>query len=73
MSAEVLDRSRMIFELPSDVQMAIRLRAVKEGVTTGDIVCQAITTAYKHDLDEAKTVLAQTRSAPKTSAKRQRA
>lgn len=46
-------RTRMIVDLPLDIQMAIRLRAVKNGVKTGDIVAEAIRTAFPEDVREA--------------------
>jgi hypothetical protein len=52
------ERGRMIVDVPNDVQMAIRLAAVKTGATTGDIVTQAVKQAFRDDLREAKRVLA---------------
>jgi hypothetical protein len=63
--ADTYDRARMIFDLPSDVQMAIRLRAVKNAMTTGDVVSEAIQQAFGDDLTEARTVLADQRQEAK--------
>ena len=49
----------MILEVPAEVQMAIRLRAVKDGVTTGQVVKAAIEQSFPEDVQEARTVLAQ--------------
>jgi hypothetical protein len=59
MAAGTNDRNRMIVDLPSDVQMAIRLRAVKTSTTTGDVVCQAVQKVFSTDVQEARAVLAQ--------------
>lgn len=44
---------RMIFDIPNEVQMAIRLAAVKAGKTTGEIVAEAIRYAFPGDVKEA--------------------
>jgi len=62
----------MIVDIPSEVQMAIRLRAVKSGVTTGDVVTQAVQQAFCKDLEEARNVLADQKQS-KPVAKRQTA
>jgi hypothetical protein len=48
---------RMILDLPLDVQMAIRLRAVKSRKTTGQVVSEAIQAVFAHDIEEAKSVI----------------
>jgi len=50
----------MIVDLPSDVQMAIKLRAVKGNSTTGAVVCEAIQKTFSKDIQEARSVLAET-------------
>ena len=59
MSAESADRTRMIVDLPSEVQMAIKLRAVKRSTTTGAIVCEAVQMAFGQDIEEARVALAE--------------
>jgi hypothetical protein len=56
-------RSRMILELPTHVQMAIKLRAVKKGMTTGAVVCEAIQKVFESDIQEAKNALAESKPA----------
>ncbi len=51
---------RMIFDLPPEIQMAIKLRAIKNDVTTGAIVAEAIIATFGSDFEEAKQVLADT-------------
>lgn len=72
MQSETPDRNRMIVDLPSDVQMAIRLRAVKSNMTTGAVVCQAVQHVFGSDVQEAKVALAQQQQESKQSTKRQR-
>ena len=48
------ERSRMIFDLPADVQMAIKLRAVKNGWTTGRVVEEAIRQVFPAEVREAE-------------------
>jgi hypothetical protein len=67
----VIDRARMIVDLPSEVQMAIRLRAVKSNMTTGAVVCLAVQQAFGNDVQEAKAALAEQHGS-KPSTKRQR-
>lgn len=55
--SKINERSRMIFDLPPDVQLAIKLRALKDGMTTGEAVAQAIKTAYRDELAEAEKAL----------------
>lgn len=52
------DRNRMILELPVAIQMAIRLRAVKEGVTTGEVVARAVMVSFPDDFKQATVELA---------------
>ncbi len=49
--------SRMIFDVTPEVQMAIRLRAIKAGVTTGEVVRLAIDQVFHEDVEEAKRTL----------------
>jgi hypothetical protein len=53
----VPQRSRMIVDLPADIQMAIRLRAVKTGKTTGEVVAEAICSLFAEDVAEALRVI----------------
>ncbi len=71
MSVETIDRNRMIVDLPSEVQMAIKLRAVKSSTTTGAVVCQAVMQAFAKDVEEARAALAQTHTV-KPSTRRQK-
>lgn len=48
---------RMIVELPREVQMAIRLRAVKSGMTTGEVVSEAIQRTFPEELKQSKQTL----------------
>lgn len=52
------ERPRMILDLPPEVQMAIKLRAVKDDCTTGTVVAAAIAQVFPADLAEARNVLA---------------
>jgi len=64
------DRNRMIVDVPSDVQMAIRLRAVKSQTTTGAVVCEAVQQVFGKELQEAKTVLAEKHTGSKSSGRK---
>lgn len=64
MSAAVLDRPRMIADIPTHVQMAIRLRAVKESVSTGDIIAKAVEHLYAQEIAEATAVLSEKSAHP---------
>jgi hypothetical protein len=44
----------MILDLPVEIQMAIKLRAVKDGVTTGGVVDRAIREVFPADVMEAE-------------------
>lgn len=59
MSVRTSDRSRLIVELPTHVQMAIRLRAVKTNTTTGQVVAHLAESSLLEDITEAKAVIAQ--------------
>jgi hypothetical protein len=48
------ERNRMIVDVTREVQMAIKLRAIKLGITTGAVVAQAIEIAFPDDLKEAR-------------------
>lgn len=52
-----MNRTRMIFDATPEVQMAIRLRAVKKGVTTGDVVAEAIRQVFPAEVNEAVLAL----------------
>lgn len=56
---ETLGRGRMILDLPPLFQMAIRLRAVKNGMTTGEVVAIAVQKTFEEDIVEAKQALAE--------------
>jgi hypothetical protein len=72
MALEQYERNRMIVDLPSEVQLAIRLRAVKSNTTTGAVVCEAVQRAFAKDIEEAKVALAEQQHLPKPSTKRQK-
>lgn len=44
----------MIFDLPFDVQMAIKLRAVKDRCTTGEAVSKAVQISFAIELEQAR-------------------
>jgi hypothetical protein len=69
MQTDETERTRMIVDLPSEVQMAIKLRAVKRSTTTGAIVCEAVQLAFGQDIEEARAALAEQQ---KPSGKRQK-
>jgi hypothetical protein len=71
MSSNSNERNRMIVDLPSEVQMAIRLRAVKSNTTTGNVVCEAVQRAFASDVAEAKAALAEQQQSAKPGTKRQ--
>lgn len=58
-----MDRTRMIFDVTPDVQMAIKLRAVKTGTTTGEAVAEAIRATFPADIEEARKALAELKRA----------
>ncbi len=47
----------MIFDLPPVVQMAIRLRAIKQQRTTAEVVEELIRRHHPEEIAEAETVL----------------
>lgn len=47
---------RVIFDLPADVQMAIRLRAIKSGQTTGGVIAEAVALTIPQELEEALAI-----------------
>jgi hypothetical protein len=47
-------RKRMIFDLPREIQMAIRLQAIKSGRTTGQVVEEAVRQAFPEEWREAQ-------------------
>lgn len=51
----------MIVDVPIEVQMAIRLRAVKAGISTGEVVAIAIRERFPHDLQEAYNTMKEQR------------
>lgn len=52
-------RKRMIVDLPPEVCMAIKLRAVKSRKTTGQVVAEAIKEAFPDEVSEARESLAE--------------
>lgn len=64
------NRTRMIVDVPRDVQMAIKLRAVKNDWTTGDVVVAAIYHTYPVDVREAREELGMEQVKPKKGANR---
>lgn len=54
-----MKRNRMIVDIPVDVQMAIRLQAIKQQVTTGEVVAQAVEKVFPDDLREARETLSE--------------
>jgi len=48
----------MIIDLPDYLQMAVRLRAVKTGLTTGNIIGMAIENTYRNEIAEAQRYIA---------------
>lgn len=48
------NRKRMIFDLPAETQMAIRLRAVKNQGTTTGVIVRAMEIAFPQDVEEAR-------------------
>lgn len=49
---------RFIFDVTPEVQMAIRLAALKRGITTGEVVAAAVEANYPDDVAAARTVRA---------------
>lgn len=47
----------MMLELDPCTQMAIRLRAIKNGISTGEVVRRAVEMTCKEDVEEAGEVL----------------
>jgi hypothetical protein len=64
MASDFTERNRMILELPSEVQMAIKLRAVKCSTTTGAVVSEAVQTAFGKYVEEARAALAEQQHKP---------
>jgi hypothetical protein len=50
-------RNRMILDLPPEVQKAVKLRAVKNGCTTGEVIADAVKRVFPADVTEAEEVL----------------
>lgn len=50
-------RERMILDLPREVQMAIKLRAIKDRCTTGAIVEWCVRDCFPKEVEEARQVL----------------
>lgn len=53
----IADRKRMIFSLAPAYQLAIKMRALKLGVTTGHVVALAFETVWPDDVDAAQEEL----------------
>lgn len=51
------DRSRMVFDLPPETQMAIRLNAMKSGSTNAEVITKAVASALEDDLKLAKSLM----------------
>lgn len=47
---------RMILDLPREIQLTIRLRALKSGTTTGEVVEEAMRLAFPEEIKEAKEI-----------------
>jgi len=60
----MVSRGRMIFDLPKYVQMAIRLRAIKSGIRTGEVISEAVRLTFPDEVAEASK-LAGSRTKPK--------
>lgn len=67
MASENCERNRMIVDLPSEVQMAIKLRAVKSNTTTGAVVAEAVQHTFTKDLEEARASLAENRQSSRST------
>jgi hypothetical protein len=65
MAADLYDRGRMIFELPSDVQMAIKIKAVKSNMTTGAVVTEVVKKSLGKYVEEARAAIAESRESEK--------
>jgi hypothetical protein len=52
-----MKNNRMIFDVSPEVQMAIKLAAVKRGCTTGEVVTEAIRKTFPLDLNQAQEEL----------------
>jgi hypothetical protein len=50
-------RTRMIFDLSAEMQMAIRLKAAKTGKTNADVIYMAMERAFPQEVQEAKAVI----------------
>jgi len=48
----------MIFDLPKYVQMAIRLRAIKSDIRTGEVISEAVRLTFPDEVKEATRLLA---------------
>lgn len=62
-------RTRMIFEVSKEVQMAIKLQAIKTGRTTGQVVSEAIAVVFPGELKEAREVIKEQRGQDAVPAK----
>ena len=65
-------RNRMIFDLPPDMQLAIRLCALKSNMTTAQVVCKAMESAFASGIAEAKTILAEQNQEPKLTGRKRK-
>ena len=61
---ESVERSRVVLELPLDVELAIRLRVAKTKTKPWEVVSAAIEKAYEDDIAEARRELARQRKQP---------
>ena len=53
----MIERKRMIFDVLPEVQIAIKLRAIKNRCTTGEIISKAVELAFPDDIKEAREAL----------------
>lgn len=65
-------RNRMVFELPEEMQVAIRLKAAKTGRTNADVICMAMEQAFRQEVEEARAVVAANNPDAKPSKSRQK-
>ena len=72
MAAKDQERNRMIVDLPPDVQLAIRIKAVKSNTTTGDVVCEAVQQTFSKYIEEAREALAEQNHSSKPNTGRQK-
>ena len=62
-------KTRMIVDIPSEVQLAIKIGAVKTNSTTGEFVAKAVEGSFGRYVEEAKVTLAEMRQSEKVPSK----